>query len=89
MHLGHLQGKWRQALDLPLSPSHLKVIKDFIYIGLQKKIRLCTSPPTRTRDMKEPDDLQIFSLQPVFQPPPEELVSVTSNHLSTPVLILG
>lgn len=39
--------------------------------------------------MKKPNDLQIFSPQPAFQPPSEELASATSNPLSAPILILG
>lgn len=38
--------------------------------------------------MKKPNDLQIFSPQPAFHPPSEELASATSNPLSTPILIL-
>lgn len=44
--------------DLLSSLSHFKVIKDVIFIRLQKKNQ---APLSRTKDMKKPNELHIFS----------------------------
>lgn len=85
MHLGHLQGTWRQARTC-CSP---RLISKRSRISLPDKFRLCISPPSRTKHTTKPNDLEIFSPQPAFQPPSEELASATSNPLSTPLLIRG
>lgn len=69
-------------------PVSCQINQEFNLHRITGKFRLCSSPASRTRDIEEPNDLQILTLQPAFQPPLEVLVSATSNPLSTPILLL-